>query len=78
MGKGHSDVPAELQAELEALAEMSDDKIDTSDILESLDWSGAARGLLFVSAEERKEDLAKLISSRTVSYADELAVATSD
>ena len=78
MGKEHSDVPAELQAELEALAEMSDDMIDTSDIPESLDWSGVVRGLLFVSALERKEDLAKLISSRTVSYADELAVATSD
>jgi hypothetical protein len=35
------------KAELEALAAMPDDQIDTSDIPEQRDWSGARRGLFF-------------------------------
>ena len=33
-------------AEIEALASLPDDRIDTSDIPEILDWSDASRGLL--------------------------------
>ena len=48
MKKGSSDrlTPAQ-QAELEALAALPDDKIDTRDIPEVRDWSGARRGLFF-------------------------------
>ena len=35
------------KAEIEALAELPDEKIDTSDIPEILDWAGAKRGLLY-------------------------------
>ena len=35
------------QAEIEALAALPDDKIDTKDIPEVLNWSGAQRGLFF-------------------------------
>ena len=35
------------QAELKALAEVPDDRIDTSDIPEVLDWSDARRGLFY-------------------------------
>ena len=37
----------EQKAEIEALAVLSDEKIDTSDIPEILDWSGARRGALY-------------------------------
>ena len=78
MKKGHSDFTAEQLAELEALAAMSDEMIDTSDIPETSDWSGAVRGLFFMSAEEQKKALAKLRSRRTVSGKDEVTTAASD
>ena len=34
-------------AELQALAELPDDRIDTNDIPEMLDWSDAGRGLFY-------------------------------
>jgi uncharacterized protein (DUF4415 family) len=48
MKKGSSDqlTPAQ-QAEIEALAALPDDKIDTRDMPEVRDWSGARRGLFF-------------------------------
>ena len=78
MKKEHSDITAEQRAELDALAAISDELIDTSDIPETLDWSGAVRGLFFMSAEEQKKALAKLRSRRTVSGADEVTAAASD
>jgi uncharacterized protein (DUF4415 family) len=42
-----SPVTAEQEAELAALAAMPDDKINTADIPEQRDWSGARRGLFF-------------------------------
>lgn len=35
------------EAEIAALAALAEEKIDTSDIPEILDWSGARRGLLY-------------------------------
>jgi uncharacterized protein (DUF4415 family) len=35
------------RAELEALADLPDDRIDTGDIPEARDWSGAKRGLFY-------------------------------
>ena len=48
MKKGSSDrlTPAQ-QAEIEALAALPDDKIDTRDMPEVRDWSEAQRGLFF-------------------------------
>lgn len=37
----------EERAELDALEALPDDQIDTSDIPETLDWSGAKRGLFY-------------------------------
>jgi uncharacterized protein (DUF4415 family) len=37
----------EQEAEIGALASLPDEKIDTSDVPEILDWSGARRGLLY-------------------------------
>lgn len=48
MKKGTSESLLEKQkAEIEALAVLPDDEIDTSDLPEVLDWSGARRGLLY-------------------------------
>ncbi len=38
---------ARRQAELDALAELSDGEIDTSDMSEKRDWTGARRGLFY-------------------------------
>ena len=47
MKKGASGEPTEEQrAEIAALAALPDAEIDTGDIPEILDWSGARRGLL--------------------------------
>jgi uncharacterized protein (DUF4415 family) len=48
MKKGASKpLKAEQLAELTALAALPDDAIDTSDVPEVLDWSGAKRGLFY-------------------------------
>lgn len=48
MKKGTSkELTNEQKAEIESLAALPDEKIDTSDIPEILDWSGARRGLLY-------------------------------
>ena len=41
------------KAELSALAALSDDQIDTSDIPEVRDWSDAKRGLFYRPAKQR-------------------------
>ena len=43
---------------------MTDDQIDTSDIPETRDWSGAVRGLFHMPPDERRKALAKLRSKR--------------
>jgi uncharacterized protein (DUF4415 family) len=48
MKKGHSKrLTPEQRSELNSLAELRDDAIDTSDAPELLDWSGAKRGLFY-------------------------------
>ena len=48
MKKATSDhLTAEQRAELERLAALPDNKIDTGDIPEQRDWSGARRGAFF-------------------------------
>jgi uncharacterized protein (DUF4415 family) len=48
MKKGIADqLTPEQQAEIDALAALPDDKIDTKDMPEGRDWSGARRGLFF-------------------------------
>ncbi len=50
--------------ELKAFASMPDDQIDTTDIPEIRDWSGAVRGLLHMAASDRREALRRLRSRR--------------
>jgi uncharacterized protein (DUF4415 family) len=40
-------ISEDMQAELKALAKLTDDQIDTSDIPEQRDWKGAKRGLFY-------------------------------
>lgn len=48
MKKATSRAPEkEQKAEIKALAHLPDEKIDTTDIPEILDWSGARRGMLY-------------------------------
>ncbi len=47
MRKDTSDLTAAERAELDALEALPEDQIDTSDIPETLDWSGAKRGLFY-------------------------------
>ena len=42
-----NELTGDKKAEIEALAALPDKEIDTSDIPEILDWSGARRGLLY-------------------------------
>jgi uncharacterized protein (DUF4415 family) len=44
---GFSGLSQESRREIEALAAMAEEDIDTSDIPEVLDWSGAKRGLFY-------------------------------
>ena len=54
MKKGTSkELTNKQQAEIESLAVLPDEKIDTSDIPEILDWSGARRGLLYRPVSSR-------------------------
>jgi len=43
----------ELEAELEVLAAMSDEDIDTSDAPPVTDWTGARRGVFFRSVKQQ-------------------------
>lgn len=48
MKKATSRAPEkEQKADIKALANLPDEKIDTTDIPEILDWSGARRGMLY-------------------------------
>jgi uncharacterized protein (DUF4415 family) len=48
MKKGNSDpLPPELAVELSSLEDMPDDTIDTSEMPELRDWSGAQRGRFY-------------------------------
>ena len=47
MKKVISELTAAQKAELDALAAMPEDKINTADIPEQRDWSGARRGMFY-------------------------------
>ena len=47
MRKANSNLTPEQRQELEGLAALPDDRIDTSDIPEQSDWTGAKRGVFF-------------------------------
>ena len=47
MTKLDSGLTDKQKAELDALDALPDDQIDTSDIPETLDWSGARRGVFY-------------------------------
>jgi uncharacterized protein (DUF4415 family) len=48
-----SHLTAEQFARLERLSALPDDAIDTSDISEVTDWTGAKRGLFFTKPEDK-------------------------
>ena len=64
MRSGETDLTPAQRDELKAYASMPDDQIDTTDIPEIRDWSGAVRGLLHMSASDRREALRRLRSRR--------------
>ena len=47
MKRESSELTGKQRAELQALEELTDDQIDTSDIPEVLDWTGARRGVFY-------------------------------
>lgn len=47
MKRETADLPPNLRAELQALADMPDGEIDAADIPETLDWSQARRGMFY-------------------------------
>jgi hypothetical protein len=53
MKKVISNLTAEQKAELEALAALSDDRINTDDMPEILDWSDAQRGLFYRPVKQK-------------------------
>ena len=53
MNKEFADLTPEQRREIAALAAMTDDEIDMSDIPEVLDWSQAQRGVFY--RPERRE-----------------------
>ena len=53
MTKALTDLSDEQIAELDALAELPDDQIDTSDIPEILDWSDGRRGVFYRSIKKQ-------------------------
>lgn len=53
MKKATSRLSARQEADLRALAELADEAIDTSDIGEIRDWSGAARGVFHRSVKQQ-------------------------
>ena len=47
MKRGRVELTQQQKEDLERLRNMPDDEIDTSDIPETLDWSGAVRGMFY-------------------------------
>ncbi len=64
MRSQETDLTSAQRDELKAFAAIPDDQIDTTDIPEIRDWSGAVRGLLHMSASDRREALRQLKSRR--------------
>ena len=64
MRSQETDLTQAQRDELKAFSAIPDDQIDTSDIPEMADWSGAVRGLLHMSDDDRHEALKRLRSSR--------------
>ena len=47
MKKDTSELPPDIQAQIQALADKTEDEINTHDIPEVLDWSDAKRGMFY-------------------------------
>ncbi len=46
-------VPAEIQSEIDALAALPEDKIDTVDVPAVRDWNNAKRGVFYRSSKQQ-------------------------
>lgn len=53
MRKVNSDLTQAQREQLAALERLRDDQIDTTDIPETLDWSGARRGVFYQPVEQK-------------------------
>lgn len=53
MKRERAELSGKQGAELQALEELPDDQIDTADIPEVLDWTGARRGLFYDPAKRQ-------------------------
>ena len=47
MKKGIAELPSDVQEQIRALEALPEDKVDTSDAPEILDWSDARRGVFY-------------------------------
>lgn len=47
MKKGISELPADVQKQMQAFKELPDDQTDTTDMPEILDWSDSRRGVFY-------------------------------
>ena len=50
--------------EVQALSELPDDRIDTTDVPEILDWSGARRGVFYRPVKQHPPRPRRLMDSR--------------
>ena len=65
MKKDVTDLPPDIQAELRALDSLPDDEIDTTDIPETLDWTGARRGVFQRPAREAEHSANERTADRS-------------
>ena len=63
--RGHIELTEQQKVDLERLREMPDEEIDFSDIPETLDWTGAVRGMFY---RPRKVDVTLRLDDDVVSW----------
>ena len=62
MKKDFTELPSDVQAQIQAIEALPDDQIDTTDVPEILDWSDARRGVFYRPIKQRRlSDLTQLV-----------------
>ncbi len=54
MKKDFTELPSDVQAQIQAIEALPDDQIDTTDVPEILDWSDARRGVFYRPIKKRR------------------------
>ena len=54
MKKDFTELPSDVQAQIQAIEALPDDQIDTTDVPEILDWSDARRGVFYRPIKQRR------------------------